>query len=44
MMAKQVLDGEKLPFDNDSGTITITTDKVDAHLALLQERGLVNQN
>ncbi|MDR2740342.1 MAG: substrate-binding domain-containing protein [Treponema sp.] len=44
MMAQQVLEGKKLPFDNDSGTITITADKVDAHLALLKERGLVNQN
>jgi ABC-type sugar transport system substrate-binding protein len=43
-LAKRSLEGEALPFDNDSGTITITTDKVDSHLALLVERGIVAQN
>lgn len=43
-LAKRVLDGEKLVFDNDSGTITITADKVDAHLAILRQRGIISQN
>jgi ABC-type sugar transport system substrate-binding protein len=44
MLAKRALEGEKVVFDNDSGTIIITADKVDSHLALLRERGILAQN
>lgn len=42
MMLKQAMDGETLPFANDSGTITITKDNVEEHRALLKERGLID--
>lgn len=42
MMLKQIMDGETLPFANDSGTITITKDNVEDHIALLKERGLID--
>jgi len=42
MMLKQIMDGQKLPFANDSGTITITKDNVSDHRALLKERGLID--
>lgn len=42
MMLKQIMDGETLPFANDSGTITITKDNVNDHRNLLKERGLID--
>jgi ribose transport system substrate-binding protein len=43
-LAKRALEGEQLVFDNDSGTLTITADKVEPHLALLRSRGIISQN
>ena len=37
---KAIKEGNKPAFDNDSGTIIITTDKVEEHLELLKSRGL----
>lgn len=37
---KDIIEGNAPAFDNDSGTIVITADDVEEHLALLEERGL----
>ena len=37
---KDIKDGKKPAFDNDSGTIVIDADKVQEHLDLLKSRGL----
>ena len=37
---KDIKEGKKPPFNNDSGTIVITPDKVQEHLELLKSRGL----
>lgn len=37
---KDILEGKKPPFNNDSGTIVIGPDDVPAHLKLLKSRGL----
>ena len=42
MMLKKVMDGETLPFANDSGTLTITQANVEEHRALLKQRGLID--
>lgn len=39
-LAKIVLDGGSIEYNNDSGTITIYPDDCEAHLELLKERGL----
>ena len=38
---KDIMDGNAPEFDNDSGTIVITADDCEEHLALLEERGLL---
>jgi ABC-type sugar transport system substrate-binding protein len=38
---KDIMDGKKPAFDNDSGTIVIGPDEVAEHLKLLQSRGLI---
>ena len=39
-LAKTVLDGGTIDYNNDSGTITIYPEDYEAHLEVLKERGL----